>query len=147
MKIIELLNLISKGEEVHKKIKYCDEIFIFTGYDSKSKNYTNEFEDLFEVLDGSILNDEIEIIEEKEMCHKCHKYPAEYNQTYCEFCLGISKEHKIPEKIEYHQVRKNEVEVDYIEDGIVKHFCLNKKQRYFADKINEILNYLEANNE
>lgn len=26
----------------------------------------------------------------KEMCHKCKKYPAEYNQTYCEFCLGIS---------------------------------------------------------
>ena len=50
---------------------------------------------------------------------------------------------KIPEKIEYHQVRRNEVEVDYIEDGIVKHFCLNKKQRYFVDKINEILDYLE----
>lgn len=26
----------------------------------------------------------------KGMCHKCKKYPAEYNQTYCEFCLGIS---------------------------------------------------------
>ena len=26
----------------------------------------------------------------KEICHKCKKYPAEYNQTECEFCMGIS---------------------------------------------------------
>lgn len=75
MKIIELLNKIANGEEVPKKIKYYDEEFVFTGYDSASKNYNGELNDLFEVLDGSVLNDTIEILEEEK---------------------------KIPEKIYYH---------------------------------------------
>lgn len=43
----------------------------------------------------------MKVIEEKEMCHKCHKYPAEYNQTYCEFCLGIGEDKRI-EKLDLH---------------------------------------------
>ena len=65
MKIIDLINKIANGEEVPKKIKYEDEEFVFTGYDSASKNYDNDLEDLFEVLDGSVLNDEVEILEEE----------------------------------------------------------------------------------
>lgn len=70
MKIIELLNKIANREVVPEKIKYNGEEFQFTGYDSASKNYNNELEDLFEVLDGSMLNDEVEIIEPQE-----HKIP------------------------------------------------------------------------
>ena len=66
IKIIDLLNMISKGEEVPKKIKYNDEEFTFTGYDSASQNYHNELEDLLEVLDGSMLNDEVEILYDKD---------------------------------------------------------------------------------
>ncbi len=95
MKVIDLLNKIANGEEVPKKIKYDDEEFVFTGYNSASKNYNNELEDLFEVLDGSMLNDEVEIIEEK----------------------------KIPEKLNK------------------QHF--HKKQRQLANKINEIIDYLD----
>ena len=29
---------------------------------------------------------------ERRMCHKCGKYEAEYAQTICEFCMGISNE-------------------------------------------------------
>ncbi len=95
MKVIDLLNKIANGEEVPKKIKYDDEEFVFTGYNSASKNYNNELEDLFEVLDGSMLNDEVEIIEEK----------------------------KIPQKLNK------------------QHF--HKKQRQLANKINEIIDYLD----
>lgn len=66
IKIIDLLCLISVGEEVPKKIKFEDEIFQFTGYNSASKNYNNELEDLFQVLDGSMLNDEAEILDDEE---------------------------------------------------------------------------------
>lgn len=31
-------------------------------------------------------------MEEKNLCRRCGEYPAEYNQTYCEFCLGIVEE-------------------------------------------------------
>ena len=124
MKVIDLLNKIANGEEVPKKIRItdvddrCTKHYNFF-YDEDDQEYKDD--ELFPlgarlILDR-VLNEKVEIIE--------------------------SQEHKIPEKIEYHQVRRNEVEVDYIEDGIVKHFCLNKKQRYFADKINEIIDYLE----
>ena len=120
MKVIDLLNKIANDEEVPREFTYKGYLW---EYDVKNKMWfyyfgeskSHRFDRLFYL--NMILNDEVEIIEEPQ-------------------------EHKIPKKIEYHQVRRNEVEVDYIEDGIVKHFCLNKKQRYFADKINEILDYL-----
>lgn len=34
---------------------------------------------------------------------------------------------------------KNEFAIDYIENGETKHFCLNKKQRFIVDKINELV--------
>lgn len=100
MKVIELLNKIANGEEVPKKIKYKGSIYTYL---EQEGNKIYQYEDYNAVLDIQCfekLNDEVEIIEE-EMCHKCHKYLAEHNQTYCEFCLGISKleEKKIPEKL------------------------------------------------
>jgi len=82
IKIIDLFIKIANGEEVPKKIKYCGEEFQFTGYDSASKNYINELEDLFEVLDGSMLNDEVEILEdEKKIPKKLDKKDFLGNQT------------------------------------------------------------------
>ena len=66
IRIIDLLNKIASGEEVPKVIEYMGGKFAFTGYNSASKNYNNELEDLFEILDGSALNDEVEIIEEEK---------------------------------------------------------------------------------
>lgn len=64
MKVIDLLNKIANGEEVPKKIKYKDKIFI---YCSNTRKYYNENIDLFlEFYSGELLNDEVEIIEEQE---------------------------------------------------------------------------------
>jgi len=134
MKVIDLLNKIANGEEVPKRIEYRNKIFV---YDKDNQCYIvenyNEYNDLLMELSnhkGTDLLYEVEIIEEKEMCHKCHKYPTEYNQTYCEFCLGISKleENKIPEKLK-----------DVIEDG-----CIKAVDNFdLMDKINEIIDYLK----
>lgn len=75
------------------------------------------------------LNDKVEIIEEKEMCHKCGKYPAEYNQTYCEFCLGISEEDKKIEKIDVNHLQQ------------IKKW---KRAKVLGNKINEIIDYING---
>ena len=63
MKVIDLLNKIAKGEEVPNKIKWADDEWSYSN--GPSKNYLTDLEDLFSTIDGSNLNDEIEIIEEK----------------------------------------------------------------------------------
>ena len=105
IKIIDLLNMISKGEEVPKKIRYEEYYYELKEYYNENwkqweygyKTFTGGYLNIWR---KDVLNDEVEIIEKKEMCHKCHKYPAEYNQTYCEFCLGIGEDKKI-KKIKY----------------------------------------------
>jgi hypothetical protein len=75
IKVIDLLNMISKGEEVPKKIKYRGEI---AEYDEELFDYwiENLFKDtgyLFEgifVNYGNKLNDEVEIIEEEKEIEK-----------------------------------------------------------------------------
>lgn len=71
IKIIDLLCLISNGEEVPKKIKYASTEYEFSGYDTASKNYKCEYEggfysDLFSDIDGACLNDEVEILDDEE---------------------------------------------------------------------------------
>ena len=75
MKIIDLLNRIAKGEEVPKKFRYDNNIFV---YDKEDKDYvysngnvsffTDYFTDIYHLEDVlMILNDEVEVIEEKEI--------------------------------------------------------------------------------
>jgi predicted transcriptional regulator len=63
MKVIDLLNKIANGEEVPKKIKWGIDEWQYNN--GASKNYFNDYEDLFSVIDGSNLNDKVEIIEDK----------------------------------------------------------------------------------
>lgn len=63
MKIIDLLNKIANNEEVPNKIKWANDEWSYSN--GPSKNYLTDLEDLFSVIDGSNLNDEIEIIEEE----------------------------------------------------------------------------------
>lgn len=65
MKIIDLLNKIAKGEEVPKKIKYCNKIYIKRSdcYWYTLENGTFD-DDLF--IKINCLNDEVEILEEVE---------------------------------------------------------------------------------
>ena len=74
MKIIDLLNMISKGEEVPEKIKYRNKIFI---YDKDNQCYVvenyNEYYDLHMSLGnhkGTDLHYEVEIIEEHKIPEK-----------------------------------------------------------------------------
>ena len=64
MKIIDLLNKIANGEEVPKKIKWNYGEYSYVN--DTCKNYANDYEDFMSVVDGSCLNDEIEIIEEQQ---------------------------------------------------------------------------------
>lgn len=72
IKVIDLLNKIAKGEKVPEKIKWNDDEWVY--YDGSSKNYYNDYEDLFSVIDGSNLNDEVEIIEEDKEIKKIKQY-------------------------------------------------------------------------
>lgn len=75
---------------------------------------------------------------EIEMCHKCHKYPCEYNQTYCEFCLGISEEDEKIEEIDeieyYHQYDEC-----WAKDKFYKDQKGNLVDEIIIDKVNEII--------
>ena len=120
MKVIDLLNKIANSEEVPKKIKYNDEEFVFTSYNSASKNYNNELEDLFEVLDGSMLNDEVEIIEKR----------------------------KIPEKLGYFDLTKDKNEKDENGDNLeLRYTGVADTFDDVYEKINEIIDYLESKGE
>ena len=70
LKVIDLLNMISRGEEVPNKIKYCRTIFY---YDDNSRDYisvSNEFNSggisICKYIFGGDLNDEVEILEEEK---------------------------------------------------------------------------------
>ena len=73
MKVIDLLNKIANGEEVPKKIKYDDDVYIH------GDNYCYFCEETNEILSQNIyaefsrLNDEIEIIEENNKIEKLKK--------------------------------------------------------------------------
>lgn len=127
MKVIDLLNKIANGEEVPNRIKVNRSNYRYVpdiDYINEDDNYLMDII----ALNSNELNTEVEIIEEKEICHKCGKYPAEYNQTYCEFCLGISEEDKKIEKIDVNHLQQ------------IKKW---KRAKILGNKINEIIDYLK----
>ena len=143
----ELLRLVKDGK-APKKIIYDKSKYFYNGLEKDYYKYTTkDFKDenieyLFDYKITEILNDEVEIIEEKEMCHKCHKYPAEYNQTYCEFCLGISKleEKKIPEKI----IPTSLKGIDNLDEKIeIAHIDTIS----VIETVNQVLDYLKSKGE
>lgn len=79
IKIIDLLNMISKGEEVPKKIKYKNNILYYD--DDCTKEYLPTFNYYDEEGNNSLIedwlcqyiNDEVEIIEEKQKNKKIEK--------------------------------------------------------------------------
>lgn len=110
MKIIDLLNKIANGEELPEEIRFEGKIFEKQDETSFYCTGFGVFEEAFVLED---LNKEVEIIEEDREIEKINYYAT--NRV------------------------KNEFAVDYIENGETKKFCLNKKQRYFADKINKLI--------
>ena len=64
MKIIDLLNKIANGEEMPEKIRYYNTLYY---WDVENKDYRDNLNESFRAYHDflTILNDEIEIIEEK----------------------------------------------------------------------------------
>ena len=116
IKIIDLLNMISKGEEVPKLIKYnyvyfkwCERLedkHNYKALDIEKNKYGYDYLDEIYII-TSILNDEVEILEEK----------------------------KIPEKLDYIHP---DISCSYNESELLLRIEANK------DKINSIIDYLES---
>lgn len=75
IKIIDLLNKISNGEKIPKKIKYKNKIW---EYDEYSNDYKSEYTWLFGKLFDykrtiEFINDEIEILDEPKKIEHCLK--------------------------------------------------------------------------
>lgn len=76
IKVIDLLNMISKGEKVPKKIKYENDIYILTDNYCYYCDETNLILSDRLYAEQSRLNDEVEILEEKK------KIPEKLNYKY-----------------------------------------------------------------
>ena len=66
MKVIDLLNKIANEEELPKKIKYCYQIYSVGAVGEDYYNYENNCWFFRDKFDTSIINDEVEIIEDNE---------------------------------------------------------------------------------
>lgn len=65
MKIIDLLNMISKGEEVPEKIKYDNKLYTFD--DKKDNYYKDETTSInWDYVALHCLNEKVEILEEEK---------------------------------------------------------------------------------
>ena len=71
MKIIDVLNLIAKGEEVPKKIKYKNVIYVYVDY-FKWYQEENEANEWLYYGDMRFINDKVEIIEEEKEIEKLY---------------------------------------------------------------------------
>ncbi len=104
MRIIDLLNKIANGEEVPKKIKYRNKIFM---YGKESQCYIdvgcNKYNDLLMELSnhkGTDFNYEVEIIEDTPKEDK--KIPEKLGLiNYCEDQATLLIHHKVDEIIDY----------------------------------------------
>jgi len=120
IKIIDLLNKSSKGEEMPKKIKYDLKEYFYCGYDYKIYDVEKQFDDdynLWNNLDMYKLNDYVEIIEEDK---KIEKLLMDMNSK-----------------------RKGNMTADYdnyIVDDIVKHNfdVIHKKVNELIDELNKL---------
>lgn len=118
MTVIQLLNKIANGEETSKKIKYKDIIF---DYKKEKGDYESEEGQFF--LDWVELNkyglhDEVEIIEEDKKIEKLETYDIAGN-IFLEDCC-----------FKYIPIDKEK---------------LTANEQVFADKINEIIDYIMEN--
>lgn len=116
IKIIDLLNKKNNNEELPKKFKYDDEIFI---YNNEKNDYIYE--------DGNIsfFHDYCSPIDDFEDCLATFRKEAE-----------IIEEEKEIEKIPYHYnfgyIDCGDLKIEVVEE-------LSRNFNYFADKINELI--------
>lgn len=139
--IYELITLIKEGKAPEKAI-YDDYVYSFN---EENQDYYNS--NLAEYLiyringDGdNWLDVEIEIFEEKENNNNFTGMKMyEDGKEFMSIDYSNKEEFEDIEEINYYPIRKNETAVNYIENNETKHFCLNKKEKYFSDKINQLI--------
>ena len=85
LRVIDLLNKIANGEEVPKKIKYLTSIYTLRS----NNNYYVENSDsshssglYYQMIGGSRLNDEVEVIEEDSKIQRIGANNYEWNYKY-----------------------------------------------------------------
>lgn len=101
MKVIDLLNKSSKGEEMPKRIKYDTKEYFYCGYDYKIYDVEKQFDDdynLWNNLDMYKLNDYVEIIEEDKKIEKLlmdmnSKIKGNMTADYDNYMVGDIVEH------------------------------------------------------
>ena len=115
MKIIDLLVKISKGEEVPKKIKYDDDIYMHVD------NYCYFCEETNEILSQNIyaefsrLNDEVIVIEEEK---------------------------EIEKKIKKIIISMDDYNMPYVTNNKYQKLSYSKVDLLFAGKINELIDVI-----
>ena len=119
MKIIDLLNKIANGEEVPEKFKFAGQTFEKQGSYIEDEDGDSIFDSM--CTDFSNINEEVEIIEEEK---------------------------KIPEKLGYFDLTKDEVEKDEYGNKLELHYTgVADTFDDVYNKINEILDYLKSKGE
>lgn len=123
MKIIELLNKMANGEEVPTTIKYQDNYYnLIRKYNEDWEKYEFGYKNLnggyLNIWRDSVLNDTVEIIEEKK---------------------------KIPEKLDIEQ--DTPTSNYYIRNEYGTKCGLTKHSKIIADKLNQVLDYLKSKGE
>ena len=68
----------------------------------------------------------------KEKCHKCKRYNAEYNQTECEFCLGISNKDDYIEQLNKEIDQLNKV-IDELEKYLIVNICHSADKEVYGN--------------
>lgn len=91
MKVIDLLNMISRGEDVPAKIKFGNDIFRYTGCSYYCDAMCTTF---FNIYNFAVLNEKVEIIEENK---KIKKLKMKYGITLAD-C--VDKINEIIDKID-----------------------------------------------
>ena len=117
MKIIELLTLIAKGEEVPKKIKWRNKKYILRSDLEWYILENGNFDDSLPIR-VIFLNDEVEIIEEKEI------------------------EKKIEKKIEKIIISMDDVSMPYVTNNKYQKLSYSEVDLLFASKINELIDII-----
>ena len=152
MKIIDLLNKIANGEEVPMLIKWNDDEWYYMN--NISKNYSNDKEDLFSIIDGTNLNDEVEILEEEKkeikpltkkdveaLGYACGEIQKCFKNGWNKSLENkpLEEEKKIPEKLEYY-----DDSIAWVIDNVGQ---LSDVDKVIIDKLNEVLDYLKSKGE
>ena len=137
MKVIDLLNKINKGEEIPKKVKYEDTIFV---YDKDRKEYIYELNDwssetiLFKITNEhthfiqDLLKAEVEVIEEKKELEEKLDWKEIIDSVGKPIWDNKRKKWRV---LDYYSKEKNKLYVSFSDTSSTENF--EKEELYFKE--------------